>query len=532
MARTLLERASPLTFLGLPRLPQRRPHDRVISFVKGSVALSLVLVVLAGCVPASDAKSSLLPQPVALPSEQPITPPERTADRPSGPSRLVWRFTQTLLQPSDANTVANVLLDVEPLLVGGWVVVQDRAPVRRLQPGGLSRGPFIRSGGTVMRLDASGAIAARQQVGDSFAPTHVVLFERSGVVVAEGAGTRGLDLQSLDTLWSTEAECVPVGDRCYAYQPNVLPPPGAVEEREPRSFSVVRALPQVKVGQRMTPMILPDWNLAIVRSTLPDRPFEFFPLDPSAAIALPWIDRLRQAKSIGLLSADRVLVSYEGWEQGRFPKSELIDVPSGQVITTFSDWLPVFTNRSVTYLQGSSPLQVLDPRDGANGPTLPTLPLYVNLENGIVVVPLGNGGAAVLRRQAASGAEYAVPVTKIAEGSCAEIAFTRVQLADGTADCTDLAGAAGPRRILVSIGRERDTDSFEVTRISVDGAARRITIGVKVGDMRSTSVAQRAPTQIIELPDSLHGSWLVGLEPEPVTPRPFGFYTAFAVDVR
>jgi hypothetical protein len=278
-------------------------------------------------------------------------------------------------------------------------------------------------------------------------------------------------------------------------------------------------------------MILPDWNLAIVHSIVPDRPFDFFPLDPGAAIALPWIDRLRQAKSIGLLSADRVLVSYEGWGLGRFPKSELIDVPSGRVIKTF-DWLPVFTNNSVMYLQGPSPLQVLDPRDAANGPTLPTLPLYVNLESRIIVVPLGNGGAAVLRREAASGAEYAVPVTKIAEGSCVEIEFTRVQLADATADCAALAGATGLRRILVSIGRERDTDSFEITRISVDEAARRITVGVKVGDMRSPSIAQRAPTQIIELPDSLRGRWLVGLEPEPATPRPFGFYTAFAVDVR
>lgn len=483
----------------------------------------VALAVLAACAPATDPEPPARAQPHVLPSMQPFAP--------SGPSRIVWRFTQTLLQPPDPNTFANVLLDVEPLLGGGWVVVRDRAPTRRLQQGGASGGPFIRRGGTVMRLDPSGAVTVRQQASDPFAPTHLVLFERSGVVVAEGAGTRGLDLRSLDTLWDTDAECVAVGERCYAYQPQVLPPPGAVEVREPRTFSVVQGLPHVKVGQLMTPMILPDWNLAIVRSIVPDRPYDFFPLDPGAAIALPWIDRLRQAKSIGLLSADRVLVSYEGWDQGRFPKNELVDVASGRVIKTF-DWLPAFTNNSVTYLHGPSPLQVLDPRDAANGPTLPTLPLHVSLENGIVVVPLGNGGAAVLRREAAPGAEYEVPVTKIADGSCAEIDFTRVQLADGTADCAGLAGASGPRRILVSIGRERDTGSFEITRISVDEAARRITIGVKVGDMRSASIAQRAPAQIIELPESLRGRWLFGLEPEPATPRPFGFYTAFAVEVR
>jgi hypothetical protein len=512
-------------------VPQHRARGGVIDLVRKSLALSVVLLVMAACMPAASTSSSARRQPVTLPSEQPIVLQSQQPITPTGPSRLVWRFTQTLLQPSDANTLANVLLDIEPVLGGGWVIVQDRAPVRRLSQGGASGGPFLRAGGTVLRLDSSGAIAARQPVGDPFAPTHLVLFERSGVVVAEGAGTRGLDLQSLDTLWATDAECVAVGERCYAYQPQVLPPPGAVDVRDPRTFSVVQGLPHVKVGQLMTPMILPDWNLAIVRSIVPDRPFDFFPVDPSAAIALPWIDRLRQAKSIGLISADRMLVSYEGWGLGRFPKSELLDVPSGHVIKTF-DWLPAFTNNSVTYLQGPSPLQVLDPRDAANGPTLPTLPLYVNLESGIVVVPLGNGGAAVLRREMAPGGEYAVPVTKIAEGSCAEIAFTRVQLADGTADCAGLTGAAGPRRILVSIGRERDTDSFEITRVSVDEAARRITIGVKIGDMRSASIAQRAPTQVIELPESLRGRWLVGLEPEPANPRPFGFHTAFALEVR
>lgn len=383
-----------------------------------------------------------------------------------------------------------------------------------------------------MRLDPSGAIVARQQDVQTFAPTHVVLFERSGVVVAEGAGTRGLDLQTLDTLWSSDAECVAVVDRCYAYYPAVLPPGGPVEEREPRSFTVFRRYPHVQVGQLTTPMILSDWNLAIARSLAPDRSFEFFPLDPTAPITLPWIGRLRQAKSILLLSADRVVVSYEGWGNGRLPKSELIDIPTGDVVASFDDWLPVFANQSVVYLQGATPLQVLDPRDAALGPGLPTLPVYVSLEKGIIVVRLGNGGAAVLRREAAYGSEYAVPVTKIAEGFCPSIDFARVQLADGTADCASLAGAAGARRIIVSIGRETDTDTLEITRISVDEAARRLTLGVRIGEAHSNGAAQRAPTQVIELPAALRGSWLVALEPEPGTPGALGFSTAFALDLR
>ena len=513
--------------------PPRRSRHAAASLktdVRRSLAVAAVLVVLGSCTTTVGTLPAVTPESV-VPSTAALVVATATPVIRSGPERVVWRFTQTLLMPSNPNVYANVLLDIEPLAGSGWVVVQDRAPSRRLpRTGGASGGPFIPARGTVLRLDASGAIAAGQP-DDAFTPTHIILFEQPGVVVAEGSGTRGLDLRTLDTLWSSDAECVAVGERCYAYRPQVLPPPGALEEREPRTFAVTRPFAQVQIGQLTTPMVLPDRNLAIVRSSAPDRSFDFFALDPSAPITLPWIDQLKRAKSIALLAADRMLVSYEGWNLGRLPKSELVDVGSGRVISSF-DWLPVFTNRSVTFLQGQSPLQVLDARDASTGPLLPAIPLYVSLENGIIVVPLGNGGAGVLRREAAYAREYEITINKVAEGSCGTIDFARVQLADGTADCPGLAASAGARRILVSIGRERDSDRFEITRISVDEAARRLTISVRVGEVRSNGPAQAAPTQVIELPADIRGEWLVGLEPEPATPRPFGFVTAFAIDVR
>jgi hypothetical protein len=525
---------------------ERRSGDPVAALsseVKRSVTFAIVLAALASCT-AGDARLTASParvgpavaQPATQTSAAPvvIVPAEPDATvraepvAPSGPSRVVWRFTQTLLLPPDPNRYSNVLLDVEPLAGGGWVVVQNQAPARRLpRAGGGSGGVFIPTRGMVMRLDASGAVVALQQDAQAFAPTHLVLFERSGTVVAQGAGTRGLDLKTLDALWGSDAECVAVGERCFAYRPMVLPPPGAVEERDPRTFGVVRSLPHVEVGQLTTPMVLPDWNLAIVQSTSSGRSFDFFPLDPAAAITLPWIDRLRQAKSIGPLFHDRLVVSYEGWGSGRLPKSELIDLATGRLVADF-DWIPAFANRSVTYLQGPTPLQVLDPRDVSVGLQLPSYALYVNMASGIIVVALGNGGAAVLRRAEASGLEYDIPVARIAQGICDAIDFTRVQLADGTADCVDLATAAGPRRMLVSLGLG-SADAFDLTRISVDEASRRLTIGVRVGD--SSGAAQRAPSQVIELPEGLTGRWLVGLEPEPATPRPFGFDTAFAIDL-
>ena len=442
----------------------------------------------------------------------------------------VWRFAGTLLPPSDPNSYVNVILDIEPLKDGGWIVVQNLAPNRKLPSGGPSGGPFIPARGTVLRLNSAGAIVARQSESGSFS-THVVLFEDAGVVVAEGSGTRGLDLRTLDTLWTTDAECVAVGDRCYAYQPNTTSPPGTFEERDPRTFSLIRSLPHIKVGQLTTPMILSNWNLVVVPSKSSDHWFDFFALDPGSPIKLPWIDRMRGARSIRLLSGDRVIVSYEGWENGRFPATELTDVATGRVIARYEDRLSVVDTAAATFLTGATVSEILDPRDSSLGVTLPTLPLYVSFEKGIVVLPLGNGGAAVLRRDAGRSSEHEVGFTEIAEGACPAIDFTRAQLADGTADCPALAAAAGARRVLVSTGRERDIDRFEITGVKADEATQRLTIRVRVGEPRSQSLPQNAPATVVEFPQSLSGRWLVGLEPDPQIPRPFGFWTAFAIDL-
>src|SRR5437762_6491632 len=374
--------------------------------------------------------------------------------------------------------------------------------MRRLPSGGRSRGPYMPAHGTVMRLDAAGRVVAQHSDASEFTPTHLVLFEDSGVVGAEGSGTRGLDLRTLETLWKTDSECVAVADLCYAYQPVTTSPPGTFDERDPRTFSLLRSLPHVKVGQLMAPMILRDWNLAIVRSNSSDHWFDFFALDPGAPITLPWIDRLRGARSIGLLSADRAIVSYEGWQNGRFPASELTDLATGRVIARYEDRLPVVTTAAGTFLTGAAVTEVLDPHDRSNGLDLPTLPLYASFEKGIVVVPLGNGGAAVLQRQAGRRSDHAVTFTSTAEGACPAIDFTRVQLADLTADCPALAAAGGARRILVSIGKLPGIDRFEIGGVTADEATGRLTIRVGLGEPPSLSLPSNTPTEVIQYPES------------------------------
>src|SRR5437899_2530260 len=211
-------------------------------------------------------------------------------------------------------------------------------------------------------------------------------------------------------------ECVAVADPCFAYQPFTTSPPGTFDERDPRTFSLIRSLPHIKVGQLTTPMILSDWNLAIVPSKSSDHWFDFFAVDPAARITLPWIDRLRGARSIGLLSGDRAIVSYEGWQNGRFPASELTDIATGRVIARYEDRLPVVTTAAAaTFLIGATGTEILDPRDSSHGLDLPTLPLYASFEKGIVVVPLGNCGAAVVQSAACARTDHACKVTEIAE---------------------------------------------------------------------------------------------------------------------
>src|SRR5437764_11264921 len=140
------------------------------------------LLVTASCISSTAAPSATALQPIAQPDDgsqpsarSPTVTLHQSAAGDAGPT--VWRFAGTLLLPSDPNSYANVILDVEPLKDSGWVVVRDRAPNRRLPSGGPSRGPFIPAHGSVMRLDAAGGGGARQSAASECTPTHLDLFQ-------------------------------------------------------------------------------------------------------------------------------------------------------------------------------------------------------------------------------------------------------------------------------------------------------------------------------------------------------------------
>src|SRR5437667_9461944 len=131
------------------------------------LACLVSLLVVTSCVSSTSAPSATALQTIARPDDGsqpsaplPIVTLHQSDVEAAGPS--VWRFAGTLLLPSDPNSYANVILDVEPLKDGGWIVVQDRAPNRRLPSGGPSRGPYLPAGGTAMRLDAAGGVVGRQ----------------------------------------------------------------------------------------------------------------------------------------------------------------------------------------------------------------------------------------------------------------------------------------------------------------------------------------------------------------------------------
>src|SRR6266550_5037349 len=143
--------------------PARRSETGDLIRLLSCVVSLLVTVscVSSASAPFATASPTITRFDVALPS---LTPSAIDAPRQpdaAGAGEAVWRFAGTLFLPSDPNSYANVILDIEPLKDGGWIVVQDRAPNRRLPSGGPSSGPFFPARGTVMRLDSSGRVVAR-----------------------------------------------------------------------------------------------------------------------------------------------------------------------------------------------------------------------------------------------------------------------------------------------------------------------------------------------------------------------------------
>src|SRR5438445_5879223 len=135
-------------------------------------------LVTASCVSSASAPSATA-SPTRVRSDvavRPMTPSSADATRQldaADTGGAVWRFAGTLLPLSDPNSYANVILDVEPLKDGGWIVVEDRAPSRSLPHRGPGT-PFKPPRGTVLRLDSAGLVVARQSESNSFSPTHIL----------------------------------------------------------------------------------------------------------------------------------------------------------------------------------------------------------------------------------------------------------------------------------------------------------------------------------------------------------------------
>ena len=487
----------------------------------------LFVVLVGACV-------SSAPAPAPSPS---VRPPAVASAQ-----HVVWRFTGTLLRPSDPNVYENVLLDVAPIRGGGWIVVKDRRPRRDL-PSEACFCPLVKPpDGEVMKLDASGAIVAREHASEPLGVRKVTVFDAPGVIVAEGAqtvlggGTHGLDLATLDGLWTTNQTCVPAATTCYMYRTSAYYGPTAIEERDVRTLTVVRALPQLGMDQvAAKPLVLPQDNLAIFRSAAPGEVgYRFAPLDPTRPIVLAWLDRLRQAIDIAAVGPDRLLVTYGTYDDDIDATwTELTEISSGRVIARYSPerWAGLWGGAWGTFFGGETIGQMIDPRDGAFGPVLPAIPLFSDPARGLAVVPLGNGGAAVLTRTPGTSGERPADYAEVASARCAAIDVTRVQLAATTVGCDAVVAAAGPRRLLVSTGKSPAVSGFTVTGVWADDATRRITIRYRLDGVGSRIADTTAPAEVIELPGLSSGPWLVGLEPAPSTRPAFGSWTAFAIDL-
>ncbi len=478
---------------------------------------------------AAAACTSVQPLPSASPSPTVLIP-------------TVWRFERTLLRPADPNAYENVLADLVPLRDGGWVAVQLRRPFR-FPPSGAFGAQLVRQDGLVLRLDPSGTVIAREHASEPLGIERLIVFEDAGVVVGQGGtvrngGTHGLDLLTLDGLWTTDASCVAAGGHCFTYRTDARHGSTAIEQHDPRSFDLRSLFPELRMDSaQQPPLVVPERNLfASRRHGRLSGDYVISPLDPARPIDVPWLDRLREACELSIAGPDRIVVGYyfpgcaNEATRGRW---ELTALSSGRVVARYDDYdRPIWTTvGGHDYVGGNTPGSILDPRDGTFGPILPARPLAVDWERGVAAVSLGNGGAAVLRRAAARSDERPLAFTTIGSGRCGTIDVTRVQIADDRIPCPALRDLGGPHRLLLSTGKAPAVEGFAVVAMRIDEATRRITIAYRLDTVRSPYAGTTAPVTVIELPEAVSGSWLVGLEAEPGARSAYGGNTAWAIDL-
>lgn len=446
-----------------------------------------------------------------------------TSPGPGGIGGIVpttWVFAGTLALPADPNVYSDLIVQAKPLADGGWIVVRAASPRPRslCDPTwfgcGLVRAPL----GTLERWDASGRVVAREHGAEPFGLRQVSVFESHGVVIGGGPWVRNGDLHAfrldtLDGITTSVGDCVAIAGSCYGYRVDYQAGQATLDLRDPTDLHVTRPLSTLLAPSVGPPAIFPSANLVAWRSPSGAPPFvHAAALDATRPVAISWLARLQSACDLSRVADDRAFVMFgpptcsgdTGWH------AELIEVSSGRIVRAFPPSQSISGNardQIVLYDTGV----VVDPRDGRDGPTLAGGdPISLDWDRGMAVAPLSDGGAAVYKRVAVTGAPRDLPFTTIANATCPEYEYPRVMNAHAsTVKCAALASAVGPGRILLATGRfAYGPAAFTVTQVTTDSATHIIDIRY-VGSGRRTNISDPSPTAVIELHDAPAGEWLV-----------------------
>lgn len=457
----------------------------------------------------------------------PVTPsPSGQSQFAPAPVPRVWAYEGALLLPPFQATYENVILDAEPLSDGSWLVIRQEQPRRFIVDptsfggGGLRAEPW----GRLLRLDASGRIVAEEHGSEPLGLQRLDVFESLGVVVGQDVRRTGpvhvLRIDTLGGVVTDAANCIAVDQRCWSYRASSSEGSTALEERHPRDLHVIRSYPHLTMdGLLHPPAIFPELNLFAWQR--PDGAgIRAEALDPSRPIPIPWLDHLRSVCDVWRLGPDRMLIHYgpadcradTGWV------TEIVEASTGRVVWQAPRDAGFHFNPLSRHDQVVPGLDdvLIDPRSGQRGPRVTTAQLPfgavgLDLDQGIAVIALTNGGAAVLRQGERGSAPVSLAFNAVRSGGCADIDFARLVIGPAEFVCDGISVRLEAGQLAIATGRNtRDPADLEIVQVERDDAMREIRLVYRTSAFARRPL-DKSPMQVIQLADAPEGEWLVRL---------------------
>jgi hypothetical protein len=419
-----------------------------------------------------------------------------------------WRFERSVLAPADPNMVGGDLRAALALPDGGWLLSVDARPQRCLVFDSWSCGMLAHVANTLVRLDANGTVLAQRTGapaiyrGEVFASRHIAVIQFGGLYAIDIDTLATVAAFPASNVWMTRA-----GDRLYTWE-TYRGTAGATDlvERDPTTFAEVARFPQITLDDLTgDPIVAPDHNAFAYTAALGlDRyGVRVLPLDPALRADMSW---LVDACSVDRVSDRRVAVSRgAACASADLDRTLELRDSDGRIRASAQGGYVSYWGASSLLVDGD---RLIDPSTGARMPSVPGWAVAV--ADGRAITRLRDGGVALLRLDAAPTTAPRTPVL-VAEMACSWPDFPHAAPANvANIGCADLRSAAGPRRIILSPGRQPTATSMSINAVEIDPSRRVVTVRY-TQSVTSRYAGDTAQVAIVELPDTVTGEWLVWL---------------------